>query len=546
MKCFSNWHCLILPLYWRYGGVCMELIDSMNIETKRLKTWNTAEQLFPDYGYEDYQSLKEFIANHGQPNPITVEENSLRIVDGYCRYRLFLKEKIPFVDVQIYKYKNEKEMEIHAIALNAKRRHLDSVAMARAAKKLSKLYAPSKEQIRKKISEGTKRAKRGSRGTQGRQLRQSSIEKAALEVGVSKNSVRMVAKVDKSMDAELIKAMEDKQISIKKAYELSFLNQQERIKYLKKTVEEAQDAHKKATGMLSFVQGDARTVLKELPSKSVYTCITSPPYWGLRDYGVEGQLGLEPSPEEYVQKLVEIFREVRRTLKDEGTVWLNLGDSYCRSGQSQVAQKGIKAGKNSYSYGFQHPKAYGSKLKHKDLVGIPWMVAFALRNDGWFLRSDIIWNKPNTTPESVKDRPTQSHEYIFLLSKSERYYYDYDSVKERAEGAKHFDSDEYRNKRSVWTVKTKPFKDAHFAVFPEHLIEPCIKAGCPEGGTVLDPFAGSGTTGITSQKLGRNCILIDINEDYVKLQKKRTKDMFFTDEDVDLERVRKIVDEHKE
>lgn len=244
--------------------------------------------------------------------------------------------------------------------------------------------------------------------------------------------------------------------------------------------------------------------MSELPDKSIQTVVTSPPYWGLRDYGIEGQLGLEPTPEEYVNNLVKVFREVKRVLRDDGTVWLNLGDSYANN-----AQAGDKVFGNP-EFNKNRPSRQSTKtvkkvvpigLKHKDLVGIPWRVAFTLQQDGWYLRSDIIWHKPNAMPESVTDRPTKSHEYIFLLSKSQRYYYDGEAIKEPHEHPKithmaRYENDDARqgsalvkmagnsptgrNKRSVWTVNTKPYKEAHFATFPEKLIEPCILAGASD------------------------------------------------------------------
>ena len=292
---------------------------------------------------------------------------------------------------------------------------------------------------------------------------------------------------------------------------------------------------------------DNREGLKMLDDNSIDCCITSPPYWGLRDYGVEGQLGLESTPEEYVANLVEVFREVKRVLRDDGTLWLNLGDSYNGSGGAggDYSKGGLKEGQPKY------PGRKVATLKPKDLVGIPWMVAFALRADGWYLRSDIIWHKPNAMPESVKDRPTKAHEYIFLLSKSRKYYYDADSIKEpssdlekskkryekpfggkkaeellktdqvhtRTIGMREFDGK--RNKRTVWTVTTKPFRGAHFAVFPEDLIEPCILAGCPEGGTVLDPFMGAGTTAVVARKNNRNYLGFELNPKYVLIATKR-------------------------
>ncbi len=259
--------------------------------------------------------------------------------------------------------------------------------------------------------------------------------------------------------------------------------------------------------------------LKQLDDNSINCCVTSPPYWGLRDYGVEGQLGLESTPEEYVSKMVEIFREVKRVLRKDGTLWLNLGDSYVTS--HAVGTKDDDTGwkHGAISKGYQaRAGGVGNGRKPKDLVGIPWMVAFALRADGWYLRQDIIWHKPNPVPESVKDRCTKAHEYIFLLAKSAQYYYDNEAIKETANN---YTIKEYRNKRSVWTIPTKPFKEAHFAVFPPALIEPCILAGCPAGGVVLDPFMGSGTTGIVAAIHQRNFIGFELNPEYCKMAEKR-------------------------
>lgn len=290
---------------------------------------------------------------------------------------------------------------------------------------------------------------------------------------------------------------------------------------------------------VKILAGDWVEQLRTLEDGSVHCCVTSPPYWGLRDYGVAGQLGLEKTPEEYVAKLVEGFREVRRVLRDDGSIWVNLGDSYTSGGRGE--QSRIRSWRPEMPFA----------LKPKDLVGIPWRVAFALQADGWYLRSDIIWHKPNPMPESVTDRPTKSHEYIFLLSKRQSYYYDAEAIKEPSLnggkvvslGDKSFSagqangrnvepsgnglSDTYtvlndRNKRTVWTVATSPYKEAHFATFPPDLIEPCILAGCLVGGTVLDPFFGSGTTGRVALELGRNCIGIELNPDYVKLAEQRT------------------------
>jgi DNA modification methylase len=302
--------------------------------------------------------------------------------------------------------------------------------------------------------------------------------------------------------------------------------------------------------MWEIKQGDALSVLKTMPSQSINTCVTSPPYWGLRDYGVDGQLGLEPTPEEYVANLVEVFREVKRVLRKDGTLWLNLGDSYAGSGKGAWDNKEVQ--KEVYVPDKDSPQCKLKKvpqgLKPKDLVGIPWRVAFALQADGWYLRSDIIWHKPNAMPESVTDRPTKAHEYIFLLSKSRHYYYDYEAIsepyaskpekprnkaKERyndsykggrwSEGVRDYYSAGKRNKRSVWTVTTKPFKEAHFATFPPDLIEPCILAGCPEGGVVLDPFVGSGTTLLVATQHHRRAIGIELNPDYIKIAERRLK-----------------------
>jgi site-specific DNA-methyltransferase (adenine-specific) len=295
-------------------------------------------------------------------------------------------------------------------------------------------------------------------------------------------------------------------------------------------------------------EGDALARLREMPDGSVQTCITSPPYYGLRDYGVAGQIGQEETPDEYIARLVAVFREVRRVLRGDGTLWVNIGDSYNNSTPN-------RDGKNGYADGRENrDKRLGAGgiegLKPKDLIGIPWMMAFALRADGWRLRQDVIWAKPNPQPESVRDRCTKAHEYIFLLSKSASYYYDHEAIREPAThagkrltlGPKSFskgqaagagvtpsgnalaetyDVGETRNKRSVWTVPTVPYPGAHFAAFPPDLIRPCILAGCPEGGTVLDPFTGSGTTGYVALKTGRNFVGIELNPEYVRLAHER-------------------------
>jgi len=285
------------------------------------------------------------------------------------------------------------------------------------------------------------------------------------------------------------------------------------------------------------IVGDCVKGLQTLEAGSVHTCVTSPPYFGLRDYQIDGQIGLEDTPEAYVARLVEVFREVRRVLRDDGTLWLNLGDSYAanRSYQVPSTKGGPKHGPGQSAGGAGSVVPDG--LKPKDLIGIPWRVAFALQADGWYLRQDIIWHKPNPMPESAKDRCTKAHEYVFLLSKSARYYFDSEAMKEPAKdwpghvsrpqgyfrgkgktpgtGQAAFRSvGETRNRRSVWTVTTKPYKGAHFATFPPALIEPCILAGCPPGGVVLDPFGGSGTTAGVALKQGRNAILCELNPAY--------------------------------
>lgn len=297
---------------------------------------------------------------------------------------------------------------------------------------------------------------------------------------------------------------------------------------------------------IEILQGDCRDVLGGLPDGSINCCVTSPPYFGLRDYGVEGQLGLEPTPDEFVSAMVEVFREVRRVLRDDGTLWLNLGDSYANDGKWGGSTGGKHASALHGNSGIGR-RLLTTGLKPKDLIGIPWRVAFALQADGWYLRQDIIWHKPNPMPESVTDRCTKAHEYIFLFAKSERYYFDADAIKEQAVsnhasgngfkgrqgGAIHMPmsggagtADQWlpggmRNRRSVWTVSTKPFKGAHFATFPPDLIEPCVLAGCPVDGTVLDPFFGAGTTGLVAQKHGRNCVGIELNPDYIAIANER-------------------------
>jgi DNA modification methylase len=302
-------------------------------------------------------------------------------------------------------------------------------------------------------------------------------------------------------------------------------------------------------------QGNNIDVLKTFPAESVDCVVTSPPYWGLRDYNQEDQLGLEETPEEFVENLVKVFSEVKRVLKSTGTLWLNLGDSYAMSSMR---------GKNSEFKGMIDQSKQGivgvnkkipQGLKAKDLVGIPFRVAFALQADGWYLRQDIIWNKPNPMPESVQDRCTKAHEYIFLLSKSSKYFYDIDAIREpfnegglkrinqvnlknqkgstRGNGGMRKNGnmkavgniEKGKNKRSVWTITTKPYKEAHFATFPIELPTYCIKAGCPEGGIVLDPFMGSGTTGLAAQEQGRNYVGIDLNPEYIEIAERRLQQM---------------------
>lgn len=322
-----------------------------------------------------------------------------------------------------------------------------------------------------------------------------------------------------------------------------------------------------------ILQGDCLESLKTLPEECVDMCVTSPPYYALRDYGVDGQIGLEKTPEAYIDRLAGVFDEVYRVLKKDGTLWVNIGDTYngCKTGNTDDKWDSAK------SDSFEKDKWSGAKTK--DLIGIPWMLAFELRKRGWYLRQDIIWQKPNPLPESVKDRCTKSHEYIFLLSKSPRYYFDHEAIQEEATGydgrkdtmmkgsEKYADADfmpdqpvqtmaskgherwkfknlqdkgqtthtmperradgqqdivyPVRNKRSVWSVNTKPCKEAHFAVFPEQLIVPCILAGSKEGGVVLDPFMGSGTTAVVSKKLGRKYLGCELNPEYIKIAERR-------------------------
>jgi site-specific DNA-methyltransferase (cytosine-N4-specific) len=260
-----------------------------------------------------------------------------------------------------------------------------------------------------------------------------------------------------------------------------------------------------------LIQGDVREVLKTLPNGVARCCVTSPPYWGKRDYGVPGQIGAEMNIEDYLDELKMIFNEVKRVLTDDGTLWLNIGDCYT-SGDRAWRDPDKKNPNRFMSY--RPPTPNG--LKPKDLIGVPWRLAFALQAAGWHLRSDIVWYKPNCQPESVKDRPTLSHEYMFLFSKSERYYYDYEAVTEPAliNGGK-------RNRRTVWSINTEPCPGAHIATFPTGLVEPCIKAGSREGDVVLDPFMGSGTVGVVCKKHGRDFIGVELHPKYVALAESR-------------------------
>ena len=321
----------------------------------------------------------------------------------------------------------------------------------------------------------------------------------------------------------------------------------------------------------TIINGNSLEVLKSLPDNSIDCCVTSPPYYALRDYGCDGQIGLEETPEKYIESLCDVFSEVRRVLTPEGTLWLNIGDSY--NGNKVGNTEVVKNKKVSESNDF-HKKLWGG-AKPKDLIGIPWMLAFALRSQGWYLRQDIIWHKPNPMPESVTDRCTKSHEYIFLMSKSQKYYFDYEAIQEpcadqsrtnyacgnRTNGINKDRNDndfgersknwkprtkncqydgqkpnsfhlsrengepdkEYyvRNKRDVWSVNVKPCSEAHFATYPFELIKPCILAGCPENGIALDPLMGSGTTAIVARSLNRNYLGVELNPEYIKIAHKR-------------------------
>ena len=269
-----------------------------------------------------------------------------------------------------------------------------------------------------------------------------------------------------------------------------------------------------------IITGDCIEGMNSLPECSIHTCITSPPYFGLRAYGGgDAEIGQEETVDGYVNKMTEVFRAVRRILRDDGTLWLNLGDSYMAAKNCSPPPQTI-GGQRGMPSDFVPPNRRDQRgLKGKDLIGIPWRVALALQADGWYLRQDIIWHKPNPMPESVEDRCTRAHEYIFLLSKKPRYYYDHEAVKETT-----VDATERKNKRSVWTVNTRGYKGAHFAVYPEELITPCVLAGCPKGGTVFDPFTGSGTTAVVALKNGRNYIGTELNPDYVRIAEDRIRE----------------------
>jgi DNA modification methylase len=301
-----------------------------------------------------------------------------------------------------------------------------------------------------------------------------------------------------------------------------------------------------------IIVGDCINGMSRMAPQSIQCCVTSPPYFGLRDYGHDGQIGLEQTPDEYVAKLVDVFREVKRVLRDDGTLWLNLGDSYAASatGSLSTLDSKMTGGRANQEAGSKRPDKTGFGLAAKQLIGIPWRVAFALQADGWYLRQDIIWHKPNPMPESVKDRCTKAHEYVFLLSKSAKYFYDAEAIAEtslcggqrvvlgeksfskgQAAGlgvsptgnglSEYYDVPETRNRRSVWSVSTKPFKGAHFAVMPEELVEPCILAGSRMGDTILDPFFGSGTVGVVATRLGRKYVGCELNQKYAQIAKQR-------------------------
>jgi site-specific DNA-methyltransferase (adenine-specific) len=254
------------------------------------------------------------------------------------------------------------------------------------------------------------------------------------------------------------------------------------------------------------LEGDSLDILRLLPSNSVQCAITSPPYWGLRDYNIHGQIGLEATLQEFIRHLVAIFNELKRILRDDGTLWLNIGDGYT-SGNRGYRAPDKKNPARTMSVRPDTPEG----LKPKDLQGIPWRLAFALQDDDWYLRSDIIWNKPNAMPESVKDRPTKSHEYLFMLTKSEHYYYNYEASKEIGLNG------EYRNRRTVWNINTQPFQEAHFATFPQKLVESCVQISSKPDDFILDPFFGSGTVGVVCIQNKRKYVGIEVNPEYIEI-----------------------------
>lgn len=307
---------------------------------------------------------------------------------------------------------------------------------------------------------------------------------------------------------------------------------------------------------IQIYRGDCLAVLPSLTAQSVNCCVTSPPYFGLRSYIPENhpnkklEIGNEKTPEEYIDKLVAVFRDVKRVLRDDGTLWVNIGDSYARNGGAVTRPGSTAKAGNTRANVDTREKSNASDIgcKQKDIIGIPWMLAFALRADGWYLRQDIIWHKPNPMPESVTDRCTKSHEYIFLLSKSPKYYFDNEAIKEDAQpdncvrnrddtklnncpgrskmGGLKTNGYEKRNKRDVWTVAAEPSTEKHFAMMPTSLVQPCILAGCPIGGTVIDPFCGTGTTARVAESLGRKAIIIELNEESVSIAKRRNSQQY--------------------
>lgn len=264
---------------------------------------------------------------------------------------------------------------------------------------------------------------------------------------------------------------------------------------------------------VQIIHGDVREKIARLPADTFHCCITSPPYWGMRDYGYEGQIGAEADVIAYIDNLVAVFRDVRRVLRPDGTLWLNIGNTYSSGGRAWRDSDAKNKGR-AMSYRPDTPKG----LKPKDLIGVAWMLAMGLQRDGWYLRSDIIWHKPNCQPESVKDRVTVSHEYLFMLTKSEDYYFDQEAIKEPTADGK-----TRKNKRTVWQINTEPCKEAHFAVFPRQLVRPCILAGSPEGGLLLDPFFGSGTVGLVAMETNRRCLGIELKAEFVAIAETRLR-----------------------